>query len=237
MRSVRSRSGRSSLHLSCSVLTGHLDFICDSPSPATCSAFIMSVASTSTSSDPWDQPFHAPRRVAPAQAVPDDWDNDDEDEEGEEDQRQMWENANSKAPMPELVISGSSTTMIKSPPPAALQPTLRILKRPAATSSAHASAVPSDTPKSYAEREAQYQAARERIFNDGRARSQSGGTERDGLVSDSTSAKSKSGVPSVQIVREPRGPSAQPEEGQASQGNARALRGFTGRRHKGNTRA
>ena len=71
--------------------------------------------------------------------------------------------------MPELVISSQSSTAVP-PPPAALQPSLRILKRPSTSDSAspHA-ASPSpaaEQQRSYAEREAQYQAARERIFGD-----------------------------------------------------------------------
>jgi len=134
----------------------------------------MSVANpASSSSDPWDYPIpersSGPRNQVSqkVQVVPDDWDADDDDEE--EEPQKVWETANNQAPMPQLVISsstmGSSSTL--PPPPAAFQPSLRILKRPCATPSTSASSSSSDLQKkSYAEREAQYQAARERIFGD-----------------------------------------------------------------------
>ncbi|CCM05392.1 uncharacterized protein FIBRA_07608 [Fibroporia radiculosa] len=55
----------------------------------------MSIASTSTSSDPWDQPFPpAAQHSAPPHAIPDDWDDDDDDDdEEEEDQQRLWESA------------------------------------------------------------------------------------------------------------------------------------------------
>ncbi|PCH37584.1 hypothetical protein WOLCODRAFT_140947 [Wolfiporia cocos MD-104 SS10] len=188
----------------------------------------MSVASTSTSAstsaDAWDQSLPAPaapRRAAPAQAVPDAWDDDDDDDddEEEEDPQKLWESANSKAPMPELVISGASTASVVSPPPAAFQPALRILKRPPAASSAPRASSASSVPappelraRSYAEREAQYQAARERIFRDGR---------------DGAGAGAGAGA-SVKVLREPRGPEAPPDEGAGAETGA--SRGFAARR-------
>ncbi|KAH7925337.1 hypothetical protein BV22DRAFT_1112337 [Leucogyrophana mollusca] len=106
----------------------------------------------------------ASQRKPPPQAVPDDWDDDEEEEE--EDNAKLWEEANRKVPMPELVISPSSTGQsIISPPPAAFQPAMRILKRPSPSPSASTSgAPPSSSRNTLAEREAQYQEARERIF-------------------------------------------------------------------------
>lgn len=74
---------------------------------------------------------------------------------------------NNRAPMPQLVIAPSATTptSVSAPPPAAFQPSIRILKRPSANSSSP-SATPSNDPqqRSLADREAEYQAARDRIF-------------------------------------------------------------------------
>jgi len=69
--------------------------------------------------------------------------------------------------MPELIISPSSTgTSVVSPPPAAYQATMRILKRPSPSQSASNSttSLSSQTRNTLAEREAQYQEARNRIF-------------------------------------------------------------------------
>lgn len=109
--------------------------------------------------------------------------------------------------MPELVISGSGTGMALPPPPAAFQPTLKILKRPATGTAPPIPAVPSsaDVQKSYAEREAKYQAARQRIFND---------AARPGVTSDTTSATAETRDPqpgdtgNVKVIRAPRGPTA-----------------------------
>ncbi|KAG1773597.1 hypothetical protein EV702DRAFT_1129251 [Suillus placidus] len=129
----------------------------------------------STSADVWDQPSdhfgqssYPPGAATrsqrkPQQVVPDDWDNDEE----EEDSAKVWEDANNKAPMPELIISPSSTgTCVVPPPPAAFQPTMRILKRPSPSQSASNSttSLSSQTRNTLAEREAQYQEARNRIF-------------------------------------------------------------------------
>ena len=112
-------------------------------------------------------------------------------------------NTKSPHPMPALIISPSATSSrtIISPPPGAFQPAMRILKRPSNSNSptTPSAATPSETIK---EREAKYQAARERIFG-----------EEDGTsYSSSQSAQeSKSPAPAqdksiVSIVRNPRGP-------------------------------
>lgn len=130
----------------------------------------------STSADVWDQPSDLSRLSSyppgaatklqrkPQQVVPDDWDNDEDEEE---DSAKVWEDANNKAPMPELIISPSSTgTCVVPPPPAAFQPTMRILKRPSPSQSASNSttSLSLQTRNTLAEREAQYQEARNRIF-------------------------------------------------------------------------
>ncbi|OBZ66703.1 SUZ domain-containing protein 1 [Grifola frondosa] len=191
---------------------------------------ITSTAGTSTPADPWDDAFPAPissRRAAPVQTVPDDWDDDEPEEDVMvEDAQRVWEDANKKAPMPELVISGSSTTTTVSPPPAAFQPALRILKRPnAATATSSSSFTPSsDAQKSYAEREAQYHAARERIFNS----SQTGSQKDDPniRVTLSGEATPHSG-PSAKIVRQPRGPDGATA---TKTGSDTDSKGFAGRR-------
>lgn len=114
--------------------------------------------------------------------------------------------------MPELVISASNaTSTIVSPPPAAFQPALRILKRPTASSASSPSSVAtgaSDAQKSFAEREAQYQAARERIFG-GAADGSTAGLTR-------TTANSRGISPSMTgaaiVTRNPLGPSSTLED-------------------------
>jgi hypothetical protein len=132
--------------------------------------------------------------------VPDDWDNDDDEEEM--DSQRIWDAAyvilllpvplppplgrkligilvrNAKSPMPELVISRSSTsaTVISPPPTAVIQAPMRILKRQtsAATPSNTFSTSPSPISQSLAEREAKYQEARERIFGSPKRTGQDG---------------------------------------------------------------
>ncbi|KAI0726941.1 hypothetical protein C8Q72DRAFT_887045 [Fomitopsis betulina] len=179
----------------------------------------MPVASTSSSANIWESsiPDAAPvvKAKTPAAVVRDSWDDDDDEEgtEEEETPQTLWENANKKAPMPELVISGSGTGLAFPPPPAAFQPALKILKRattgPALPSSSAPS--PADVQKSYAEREAKYQAARQRIFNDT-------------VPSDTTSAAPPG---SVTVIRPLRGPSA---DASTSSTDSKVSRGFTSKR-------
>lgn len=104
--------------------------------------------------------------------------------------------------MPELIIS-SSTTSVVSPPPAAIQPTLRILKRPSSAASPAKSSSPSviEAKKTLAEREAEYQAARERIFKESQI-SASNGTK---------------------IIREPRGPDNDHQATSSSEGQSKGF--------------
>ncbi|KAL7284559.1 hypothetical protein ACG7TL_001851 [Trametes sanguinea] len=143
--------------------------------------------------------------------VRDDWDDDDADLPDEEDPKKLWEEANARAPMPQVVIAGSSTSNAAalSPPPAALQPVMRILKRPSASPSSSASSPGSSsandpsTSKSYAEREARYQAARERIFGG----SQPAADATDAQQSEGgANARSAANATPVRITREPKGP-------------------------------
>jgi hypothetical protein len=102
-------------------------------------------------------------------------------------------NAKVPAPMPTIVSASSAGHAL--PPPAAFQPALRILKRPSPSSSTPGSSSNSSTPdpSNLKEREAQYQAARERIFG-----------------ADSPANPPAMGAntqpPAARIVREPRGP-------------------------------
>ncbi|KAJ7594374.1 hypothetical protein C8J56DRAFT_926611 [Mycena floridula] len=102
----------------------------------------------------------------------DDW----EDEEDEDDSEQppsiqqnqkIWETANAKAPapMPAVIISSSSTTFsVVSPLPGAFQPKMQILKRPQNTATTSNNSSLSTSTDSLKDREARYQAARDRIF-------------------------------------------------------------------------
>jgi len=98
----------------------------------------MAALSSQSSSDSWDQPLNYSRsnnalgRPIITKPIPDDWDADDDDDD--EDNQKIWEDANAKAPMPELVISTSNTTSVVPPPPAdILRSPMRILKRPTAS--------------------------------------------------------------------------------------------------------
>ncbi|KAJ6616699.1 hypothetical protein B0H10DRAFT_2219196 [Mycena sp. CBHHK59/15] len=151
----------------------------------------------------WDPPVQStssrlapiPRTVVP---VSDDWEDDEEVDEPQntEDNQRIWENANSQAPMPSLIVS-SSTHTASAPPAAAFQPKMRILKRPTNTTpvSLQPQAVAGETLK---EREARYQAARYRIF----------GGEGDGASSpeDKQGGRMSPAAAGVAVVRNPRGP-------------------------------
>jgi hypothetical protein len=83
-------------------------------------------------------------------------------------------NLNTQSPMPEVVVvRSSSTTPSIVAHPSVFQSPMRILKRPSNSQSSSASSLSSATDsqshQSLAEREARYQAARERIFGEERA--------------------------------------------------------------------
>ncbi|KAF7344454.1 hypothetical protein MSAN_01927000 [Mycena sanguinolenta] len=133
--------------------------------------------------------------------VADDWELDDDEDshEGEaegnkeEMNQRIWDNANSRAPapMPHLVpapsasISAAASASARPPPAAALQPAMHILKRPspsASPSPSHAgnTAVPGGGGReTLKEREARYQAARERIFGAGGGEDVGMGSEKE----------------------------------------------------------
>ncbi|KAJ1301162.1 hypothetical protein OPQ81_003573 [Rhizoctonia solani] len=105
----------------------------------------------------WNTPTVALKNDS--RSVPDDWDND---EPVEESPKEIWDRANASAPMPQIQITSQSTNL---PPVAAIMPSMRILQRPKSTPASPSSAnqTPTST-KSLQEREADYKAARERIF-------------------------------------------------------------------------
>ncbi|THH08985.1 hypothetical protein EW145_g2344 [Phellinidium pouzarii] len=129
--------------------------------------------------DPWEQSSSSIDAFAPhnarsisskakAKPVPDDWDNDEDDEDEEEvDNAAVWRNADSKTPMPEVVL-GTSTSSVAPLPPSAFQAPLRILKRPTSSFNGNGPSMISDaySQKSLKDREAAYQAARARIFGE-----------------------------------------------------------------------
>ncbi|EJD05312.1 uncharacterized protein FOMMEDRAFT_26270 [Fomitiporia mediterranea MF3/22] len=107
--------------------------------------------------------------------VPDAWD-DDEDEAGDDedklerevDNATLWRDADARQPMPEVILTASSGSSAAAfPPAAALQQPIRILKRPSAPSSTSGTPSLADVGPGSATlkgRQAEYQAARARIF-------------------------------------------------------------------------
>ncbi|KAJ7476580.1 hypothetical protein FB451DRAFT_1396827 [Mycena latifolia] len=118
-------------------------------------------------------------RRAPAQKAPapvcDDWEEDDGDDAAEPpapaDNQRIWDTANAQAPMPALIVSGAA------PPPAAFQPAMRILKRPAAP--ARAPVRPAAPEETLEAREGRYREARERIFGKEADKERDGERERE----------------------------------------------------------
>ncbi|KAI0249785.1 hypothetical protein BJV78DRAFT_1129140, partial [Lactifluus subvellereus] len=138
-------------------------------------------------------------------AIPEDW---DEATSSEEDNQKIWDDANKKAPMPQLVVTSSGTGSISSvvPPASAFQSPIRILKRSVAPTQHSAN---DDSPTSaltgtFAERSARYNAARERIF--------AGTTEGSTAIGE--------GGAVAAIVRNPKGPEhAQGPNGRDKEGS------------------
>ncbi|KAJ7784923.1 hypothetical protein DFH07DRAFT_786309 [Mycena maculata] len=149
----------------------------------------------------WDQPVQSTsfrRGPIPRTAIPvsDDWEDDEDEDEPQngEDNQRIWENANAQTPMPNLILSGSSHAAA-APPAAAFQPKMRILKRP--TNSGPVAPPPPVAPgETLKEREARYQAARERIF----------GAEGEGPSSPGDKTSGQTPPAGVGVVRNPRGP-------------------------------
>ncbi|KAJ8587135.1 hypothetical protein M405DRAFT_853054 [Rhizopogon salebrosus TDB-379] len=188
----------------------------------------------STSTDTWDQPSASAatrsQRKPVQQVIPDDWDNDEDEEE---DSAKVWEDANNKAPMPELIISPSSTGMsFAPPPPAAYQPTVRILKRPSPSQSASNStaSLASQTRNTLAEREAQYQEARDRIFG---ATNEGCGDDLDGgrRVRSPKDTGGKGADAGFAVLRTPLGPSDAEQDASTSRTDGTPPKGFRERKN------
>ncbi|CAE7143208.1 unnamed protein product [Rhizoctonia solani] len=161
-----------------------------------------------------------------SRSVPDDWDNDDP---AEESAKEIWDRANAAAPMPQIQISSQSNV----PPVAAITPSMRILQRPKSNPSSQSSAnqTPTST-KSLQEREADYKAARDRIFagsggSPGSSREASPAPKRGVLTRGRGNGHRKASPPegsSAGIAREPHG---------AQEGRGFAPRGRRGRGGRG----
>jgi SUZ domain len=113
------------------------------------------------------------------------------------------------APMPDVVLTSSSTGPISSvvPPASAFQSPIRILKRSATSTqnSANDDASASAITETFAERSARYNAARERIFA--------------GTTEGSVDSGDGIPVPVSAIIRNPKGPEyAQGKDREGSQG-------------------
>ncbi|KAF4613278.1 hypothetical protein D9613_011017 [Agrocybe pediades] len=206
----------------------------DEPGSTMSVKHIMSGSGSGTSTGRSFKPIKAP-------AVVDDWEMDNEDEDEEDAARpvtdvqnkRIWEDANSKEyrPMPSLVISRNSTSISVTPSlPLNQPPPMRILKRPSPGVSPSASTSTAPVGETFQEREARYQAARERIFGT------SGDTTppSDDNTTKKGSNKSKKAAsptnpqnpPSVKVVREPRGPASPNASGEYAPAN----KGFGERR-------
>ncbi|KAF7333263.1 SUZ domain-containing protein [Mycena sanguinolenta] len=107
--------------------------------------------------------------------VADDWEDDeDDDDQAEDASRSVWDHPNTRAPAPSPTPASlpssaySFAPSARVPPAAALQPAMRILKRPSPSPSPTSTPAPEGGAKTAAEalkeREARYAAARERIF-------------------------------------------------------------------------
>jgi hypothetical protein len=160
--------------------------------------------------------------------------------------------------MPELVIAPTSTTASAAPVPVqALQPSMRILKRPSASASPSPSSPPSAEAqqKTLAEREAQYRAARDRIFGTPPAGGVSApapagvagvaaaaavaenGSSASSRLSSSASPRPQQSQSMTKPVRQPRGPDTVPHGStDPSLNNASGPKGFGRRGANGSSR-
>ncbi|TFK29506.1 hypothetical protein FA15DRAFT_610108 [Coprinopsis marcescibilis] len=201
----------------------------------------MSSATTLAKIEAWNQAEAAApstrQQASSSRSIPalvrDDWEDDDDEVVGEnepptvEKNKQIWEDANNKAhhPMPEVIIARSSTATASSahiPPQGVFQqqPTMRILKRPTnASNSSGTQSSNANAMESLKEREARYQAARERIF---------GSPDTESRGSKSPSSPSPASQAQVKISREPLGPNDSAES--VSGGSSGQTKGFGGRR-------
>ncbi|KZW00368.1 hypothetical protein EXIGLDRAFT_830775 [Exidia glandulosa HHB12029] len=135
---------------------------------------------------PTPSPATRPPPKAPPRVVKDSWD-DSSDEEDSTDHKQLWDNANKQERMPEIVATSNTVA----PPIAALTGPMRILKRPTAGSTPSPAPSRPASSKPLQEREADYAAARERIF---------------GKDASSAEGKRPPSKPQQNVARQPRGP-------------------------------
>ncbi|KAG6330298.1 hypothetical protein ID866_8792 [Astraeus odoratus] len=206
-------------------------------------------------------------KLPPSHIVRDDWDADDDENEDEiqqpgegnavvgkaveEENVRIWHDANAKAPMPDLVITPSTTGGVTiALPAAALKPALRILKRPSQSQSqtpalqspsTSASSSPSTSQRgTLAEREAQYLEARNRIFGVASSppsldqSSTNGSTSRPGATSEISDQLNASNTPVITVVRDPLGPPPEPND---DQDKSQLRSGFSERKRGRNSRA
>ncbi|KAG8845295.1 hypothetical protein FRB96_002584 [Tulasnella sp. 330] len=161
-------------------------------------------------------------------SVPDDWDVEDDGTDVQvrpETSYKLWEEANSQDPQPKVVLASTAGSSTPSQiPDSLLNAPKMILKRPT-SSSPSPSCPPSGSPtqKSIQEREASYQAARERIFG-------TGTTTEETSTSRGPASDNATPVPS-NVIRPPRGPpSAFPESaGNTEPASPGPIAGFAGR--------
>ncbi|SRR6266550_8664415 len=123
-------------------------------------------------------------------------------------------NAKTAAPMP-TIVSASSTGQAL-PPPAAFQPVLRILKRPSPSSSTSEPNSSTSDPSTLKDREARYQAARERIF----AADSENSTPLATPLASPPAMGTNTPPPAVRVLREPRGP-GESKDSESGKGFAR----------------
>ncbi|KAF8960945.1 hypothetical protein BDZ97DRAFT_1277599 [Flammula alnicola] len=180
--------------------------------------------------DTWDdEPRRPTRSIASASgskssipkiqqpiAVRDDWELDDDEEEDvgrsvDEQNKRIWEDANTKEhhPMPALVISRGTSASVTTPSlPLNQPPAMRILKRPSASPSQSSTNVNATTGETLQEREARYQAARERIFGSSSEETPENGDKKSNpTFKKATTSTLPPPSPATKAVRDPRGPS------------------------------
>ncbi|KAF5348078.1 hypothetical protein D9758_010045 [Tetrapyrgos nigripes] len=193
------------------------------------------MALPSSSGSDWDGVQTPEMRRRPVVAVRDDWEDEDEEQDvpNGEVNRKIWEEADRKAsePMPILVASSSSRP-VAAPPAAAFQPVLKILKRPQSNPNSPPPTISASTSaESFQEREARYQAARNRIFGESASPSPDSASSSttslplaSSISREDRSKASANSPPATSVSRNPRGPE--------SEGGRNSPRGFQGRRSK-----
>ncbi|KAI0088317.1 hypothetical protein BDY19DRAFT_950300 [Irpex rosettiformis] len=140
--------------------------------------------------------------------------------------------------MPEVVIASSATSASTiSPPPAAFQPSIRILRRPSAMSNGQPVTPQTNAQqKSFVQREVDYQLARDRIFGESSGRAETvASTVVKHDPSGSPTPRDAPGClpprnatpPTAKIIRNPRGPDTSPNGSKMT-----PVKGFKNRRPK-----